>query len=106
MRPFFALVALLVLSGFSFSVNVASCQVINSPGIYTLNQSIIGGTPQPYGGSFDDTCIGINTSNVVLNCAGFTIDPGASSMGTAVVAADSEGVASLNNVTIANCSVT
>ena len=84
MRAFLALVALLVMAGFSFSVNVASCQVINSPGVYTLTQSIIGGSPQPYGASFDDTCIGINTSNVVLDCAGFTIDPGASSMGTAV----------------------
>jgi parallel beta-helix repeat protein len=105
MRPFVFLTILSVILGLSFSVDVSSCQVINAGGIYTLNQSIVSGSSQPYG-VFGDTCIGINTSNVVLNCAGFTIDAGTSSMAEGVIAADSESLSSLNNITIANCTVT
>src|SRR5512143_1302045 len=74
MRAFLALVALLVLAGFSFSVDIGTCTNISSPGTYALTADLTGApvsSPEILNGT---ACIKINSSGVTLDCAGHTLD--------------------------------
>ena len=84
---------------------IYGCSVINSPGIYVLNNAIFG---QPNRvASWLDTCIVIRSSNVFFDCGGYGItsylggygapNPGA----TAGIAFDG----SINNIKVMNCPI-
>ncbi|MFN7990889.1 MAG: NosD domain-containing protein [Candidatus Micrarchaeia archaeon] len=68
------LVALLLIAGLSFSVNVSSCQVITAAGTYTLNQSV-SGAPNDASEvlAASKACIKIASSGVTFDCKGFSI---------------------------------
>lgn len=87
---------LLLAGGAGAATNVSSCQVINSPGVYVLNQSIINSTAT--------TCIEITTSDVVFDGAGYTIDGVDASWRYGVYADNSS--TSLTNITVGNLTVT
>ncbi|MEW6528918.1 MAG: NosD domain-containing protein, partial [Candidatus Micrarchaeota archaeon] len=55
--------SLLILVSVVFSVNISSCQNITASGNYTLINNL----------SSTDTCINIIASNVILDCAGYSI---------------------------------
>jgi hypothetical protein len=89
-----ALVFILIAMQFvSAATNISSCQTISSPGIYTLNQSIVGAS----------ACMIIASSNVTFDCQGNTMIYGAAG------AADGIGInvfylaVPLTNITIKNC---
>jgi hypothetical protein len=71
---------------------IDDCSVINSPGTYTLNQTLIMGS---------SPCIDINTTSVVLDCDGYKID--GTSSGNAIEVSYSSGTNS--DTTILDCSV-
>ena len=54
-------------TAFAIPVNVSSCQDITLPGEYVLNQSITESSADPH-------CIGINSSDVIFDGQGYTID--------------------------------
>jgi len=72
------------------STVVSSCQTINVPGSYELNQGL----------SSAGSCIDINQSNVTLDCAGFTINYSSTFAGNGIFTPNN-----INNVTIKNCRV-
>jgi len=71
----------------TLSTNVSACGVISSPGEYVLNSDITDNTTNP--------CMYINSSNVILDGAGFTMD-GISKSTNAI------SVYNVTNVTIKN----
>jgi parallel beta-helix repeat protein len=98
MRTYKIFVLLLMLATFSFAAtNVSTCQVINSGGEYVLNTSLEGAPVEatPSG----TACIRINTSNVLLDCAGFTITENGT-LGTKTGVNVGPG---LTNITVQNC---
>ncbi len=95
MRSIVAVFAFLVLAGLSFSVDVSSCTVINSPGTYNLIANVSGAPYSFYGGSYT-TCIQINSSSVTLDCGRTN---GITTTGTAAVEVEAPGT----NVIIQNC---
>jgi len=76
-----------------------TCPVINSSGTYTLTQNLQG-SPNDAAPLANFTCVKINASNVVFDCAGYNIT-GNSSTGTTY------GILPINasNVTVKNCHV-
>ncbi|MEM4375858.1 MAG: right-handed parallel beta-helix repeat-containing protein, partial [Candidatus Woesearchaeota archaeon] len=77
---------------FGAAITLSSCGVISSPGSYALTQNV----------SSSGTCFNIQTSNVELDCQGFTINYGTSTAGNGINA--SAGTA-LSNITIRNCNI-
>jgi parallel beta-helix repeat protein len=91
-------VFLLFLTASSFALTtVSSCQTINAPDVYVLNQSLSG---DPVSMGSGTGCINIATSNVVLDCDGHSV----SGPGTASTYGIHAG-GSLTNITIRNCTV-
>ena len=79
------------------ATTITSCPyTISVPGLYALGNSV----------SSAGTCIFVQSSDVVLNCAGFTIDAGNSLSGSAGINVSSASGAHQNNVTIGNCTIT
>ncbi|MCA9459948.1 MAG: right-handed parallel beta-helix repeat-containing protein, partial [Nanoarchaeota archaeon] len=74
---------------FVYSVNINSCQVISSSGIYTFNQTII----------YDWDCFTISSSDVILDCAGYILRDGTGGS-SAIIISDT-----YNNITIKNCNI-
>lgn len=71
------------------ATNISSCQTINAPGEYVLNQSL----------NSSGTCIDITSGNVSLDCKGYEIKATASSDAISVSAINS------NNTEVRNCVV-
>ncbi|MEM4369084.1 MAG: right-handed parallel beta-helix repeat-containing protein, partial [Candidatus Woesearchaeota archaeon] len=96
-RSIFKLILLLITaltisvttSKVSEAITLSSCQAITTPGSYTLAQNV----------SSTGTCFQIQTSNVELDCAGFTIIYSISSTGQGIFASN------VNNISIRNCRV-
>ena len=74
------------------AAQITGCQVINTPGSYTLDQNILQND--------STTCIDIVTDNVTLNCQNFIVD--------GINGTNARGIFSLDtyNITIGNCTVT
>lgn len=68
---------------------IYSCQPIDRPGVYELNGTIVNGTPN---------CLNIESSNVTLNCLGYTVVSASTFTQGAAIYLNGE-----NNVTIENC---
>lgn len=97
--PFFVL----ILSGFIFSASISTCSLINTPGTYTLSQSLSGNPLFQYANAPGYACVLVNsTSNVVLDCQGKTILYNISYAGPLTW---STGIAVQNstNVVVKNC---
>ncbi|MBN1169495.1 right-handed parallel beta-helix repeat-containing protein [Candidatus Micrarchaeota archaeon] len=89
MRPIFML-AILLMAGVSFSVDVAGCQDITAPGTYVLTTDLSG--TQISG----DYCLEIQSSDVIVNCNGHSIRGTGSGVGIYSGVSD--------NVSITGCS--
>lgn len=97
------LILVLLMAGISFSINVSSCQVLSSPGVYDLNASL-SGAPNNFFSQYIYTwraCIVINSSDVLLDCHGYNITN--SGLGAASGIGVSAGSGQLNNITVQNC---
>jgi len=80
------------------TVPINSCTNITSPGTYILTQNIINSTA-------NDACIKIKSSDVVFDCAGYTIDGVDTPYNDGIVVHFNESVA-LTNVTVKNVTLT
>ncbi|MBU0527357.1 right-handed parallel beta-helix repeat-containing protein [Candidatus Micrarchaeota archaeon] len=99
MRPIFVLAVLLALVSISFSIDVSSCQVINSPGTYDLINSF-GGSTTNYWYATYTTCILVNnTQNVIIDCHGYSVNETAGTSGAPIAVRNS------SNVVIQNCNL-
>ncbi len=95
MRVIAIVLLILAIAGLSFSAN--TCQLINTPGTYTLTGNVSGTANIP--GNNGNSCIVINsTSNVNFNCNGFTINSVRSGLYSAQVEIDGS-----TNVVLQNC---
>jgi parallel beta-helix repeat protein len=93
-----SIILVLLFSGITYAAtNVSSCQVINSGGEYVMNTSLAGAPVEatPSG----TACIRINSSDVSLDCAGFTITENGT-LGTKTGINIGSGV---TNITVMNC---
>ena len=81
---------------FTLSYNLTSCLQIDSPGIYTLTQNLLGAQIPVTG------CFNITASNVILDCDNKYILN--SSLASPGIYAGSEN--GLTNITVKNCNVT
>ncbi|MEW6035234.1 MAG: right-handed parallel beta-helix repeat-containing protein, partial [Candidatus Micrarchaeota archaeon] len=97
MRGITAVLALLVLSGISFSANVTGCAVLGTLGeSYLLTQDVSGAPNAYYGGAYN-ACILINASDITFDCQGYSITPGTSATGPTGISLEG------NNITVRNC---
>ncbi|MFH2101606.1 MAG: right-handed parallel beta-helix repeat-containing protein [Candidatus Micrarchaeota archaeon] len=89
------ILALLLLPSTSFALtNISYCQQIAAPDYYTVNTSLEGR------GSASLYCLRITSSDVVIDCNGYSIKNNDSSATTAIYIA-----ASLDNISILNCNI-
>jgi hypothetical protein len=101
MPPRSILAFVLVLSAVSFPLtNVSGCMYVSSPDTYVLNQSL-SGTGTASGGLVPGsaTCLLVTSPDVVIDCAGFTIDGGLSADTSIGIGVDGPAA----NITIVNC---
>ncbi|MEM4327697.1 MAG: right-handed parallel beta-helix repeat-containing protein [Candidatus Woesearchaeota archaeon] len=78
---------------FGAATTLSSCGTITSPGSYQLSQNV----------SSTGTCFQIQTSDIELDCAGFTIEYGTTTTGIGINV--SNGTTFLSNITIKNCEI-
>ena len=101
MRHFAALaLVLLAVSGISFSLtSVSSCQVLDNvtDTSYVLTSDLLG-APNPGVLVLTNACIRINSSNIVLDCDGFSITNNGTAGPTTGILLERA-----NNVTVKNC---
>ena len=100
MRVIAVVLLILAIAGLSFSVGVGSCQNITSSAgnPYTLTTDLTGA---PIGFPFFQfTCIYVNSSNVILDCAGHKITNDGTAGATGIVL-----IGSITNVTVKNCNI-
>jgi parallel beta-helix repeat protein len=74
MRYSVFLFAVLLVAGVSFSVDVASCQLISSPGTYVLTSDLTGAPIPAFSSGSASACLKVMTSDVVIDCNGHSID--------------------------------
>lgn len=86
---------LVSLIGLASAEIFSSCGTISSSGYYELNQSI----------STTDTCVTITTSNVELDCKGYTMNYSSTGTATRFGVDAVLGVTPLSNITIKNCNI-
>ncbi len=95
MRPIFVLAILLMAGSVTFAATgISSCQLITAPGEYSLTNNLTH--------SGFNVCIDIQTSDVMLDCDGYSISDGDYGIGIHVGV---PGTTVLSNVTIQNCNV-
>ena len=101
MKIFHVVALLFVLAGLAFSANtVSGCMDIATPGVYQLNQNIVGASiPYTYGVS----CIQISSSDVVLDCQGFNLTNDGTSDAAGIYIDEYD--AGTSNITVENCNV-
>ncbi len=78
---------------------VSACSVISTPGFYSLSSNL-SGAPNPGSPTSINACIHITSSNVSLDCGGFSITNNGTNGSTAAIL-----VENANNVTVKNCPV-
>lgn len=106
MRAIVLLFAVLLAAGITYSIDVSTCSIINSAGVYNLTADLSGGTTPVPGIWADFTCILVNTSNVVFDCNGHMISnaaPPSSGIAYAAIFANSNPSSAISNVTVRNC---
>ena len=97
------LLAILLLAGLAYSVDISSCDNITSPGVYNLTADLTG-APNSVSELFVNrwACIKIASSDVIFDCGGHSFDttnPGGSPYLIAIAVNQS----ATDNVTIKNC---
>lgn len=98
-RSIVVFLTLLAISGMAFSIDISSCQVINSPGTYDVTASFSGTTTNYYYATYT-TCILVNnTANVLIDCHGYSITETGGGSGAPVAIRNS------SNVEVRNCNL-
>ncbi len=93
---------LLAFSGLVFSVDVSSCQAITSTGTYDMINDLTGaGVPAGLGSA----CIVVRSSDVLLDCHGYSIDYNAALPPQARygIFVNDNSSAKITNITVRNC---
>lgn len=100
----FLLLPLLLLFSHSFSVDVASCGVINSPGTYDLTADLSGAPVSHPDIGVANSCIFINASDVTLDCHGHSITNDGTPNAAGITSNGTSGTPR-SNVIVRNCQV-
>jgi parallel beta-helix repeat protein len=100
---YFIILAILLMAGLSFAVNVTGCMNITSSDTYELTTDITGANVSAGPGLnvFNLTCIRVSASDVILDCKGFSITNNGS--GSYGVLLEETNADLLTNVTVKNC---
>ncbi len=99
-RSIVVFLTLLAFSSLAFSVDISSCQVISAPGTYDVTASFSGSTSNYWYATYTTCVLVRDTSNVVIDCHGYSITETGGGSGAPVAVRNS------TNVTVQNCNLT
>jgi parallel beta-helix repeat protein len=107
MRPISVIVALFVLlAGLSFSANITSCTIINTPGVYDLTQDISGAIQLTGFPAGQLGCIQIRNESVTIDCHGHSITNSVPSLSYSGIVMAQSSTYGAKEPTIRNCVIT